>query len=457
MATDTDVFDNQRSPADNGPVVRDAQTNGSSSPAVDADAPTAAPADAASEPSTEAAAAGVEPDVLRAQLFHELAEFIRDCTAPPVLVGKWDFLGEQNSLLRIDMLPIEFVEVLAQNYSSEAVAELGLYERVDGELRLPSCLEGDAPLYVAIDEANRKLRFSRGNNLLFPLTRTAADHALERIPPDSTQATDTLFIADSQDAVEVMQQLGLRAVSAEGLDALGRQNVQGIFSGDQRSDFGWGYYLLLMDFDLTRLENRPTPGIGKVITRLADAELVYDIDPARRFGVCRPNRDEFQSLERATIFGDSAKICELFEKWSAAAKSVRINSWRTHFDVAPTSFSAAKAELTRGLRQKNDVCRRVEVFAALSAYCAAGAESVITKFAKAIDGARDPFEQVELMAAAGYAEIFFATDPLVRAAEAVLAGQTPPSPLELQEEMFERRQQCLIEVRRICRDRRGKR
>ena len=131
------------------------------------------------------------------------------------------------------------------------------------------------------------------------MTRTALDYALERIPPDSTQAPVTLFVVESQDAVEVMQRLGLRAVSSEGLEALGRDDVQRLFSGDQRSDFGWRYYLLLVDFDVARLENRPTAAIGEVIKRLADAADVYGIDPARRFGVCRPSAHEFQVLERA--------------------------------------------------------------------------------------------------------------------------------------------------------------
>ena len=87
------------------------------------------------------------------------------------------------------MPPSEFVAALEQDYPVEALTELGLYERVDDELRLPSWLDGDAHLYVTIDEDNRTIAFSRGNEFLFPMTRTALDYALERIPPDSTQAT----------------------------------------------------------------------------------------------------------------------------------------------------------------------------------------------------------------------------------------------------------------------------
>ena len=75
----------------------------------------------------------------------------------------------------------------------------------------------------------------------------------------------------------------------------------------------------------------------------------------------------------------------------------------------------------------------------------------------AIDRASDPFDQVDLMAAAGYAETFLDSDPLVRAAEAVLAGKNPPSAHELQDEVFEQRQRCMVELRRIRRDRKAKR
>ena len=81
--------------------------------------------------------------------------------------------------------------------------------------------------------------------------------------------------------------------------------------------------------------------------------------------------------------------------------------------------------------------------------------AVIEKFHKSIDCTTDPFDQVDLIAAAGYAETFLESDPLVRAGEAVLAGQTPPSAHELQDELFEQRQRCMVELRRIRRDRQG--
>ena len=168
-------------------------------------------------------------------------------------------------------------------------------------------------------------------------------------------------------------------------------------------------------------------------------------------------RTSFKCSSVRSSFEDSAQICQLFEKWSAAAKSVRINSWRTHFDTEAASFSVARAALTRALEQSNDIARRAEVLVALPAYRAAGKGAVMQKFYEAIDRASDPFDQVDLMAAADYAETFLDSDPLVRAAEAVLAGQTPPSARELQDELFEQRQRCMVELRRIRRDRKAKR
>ena len=87
----------------------------------------------------------------------------------------------------------------------------------------------------------------------------------------------------------------------------------------------------------------------------------------------------------------------------------------------------------------------------------AGKGTLIQKFYSAIDRASDPFDQVNLIAAAGYAETFLDADPLVRAAEAVLAGKNPPSARDLQDEGFEQRQKCMVELRRIQRDRQAKR
>ena len=224
--------------------------------------------------------------------------------------------------------------------------ELGLYERVDDEPRLPSWLDGDAPLYVAIDDDNSTITFSCRDKFLFPMSARRWILRLSAFRP-IPQATDTLFVVESLEAVEVMQRLGLRAVSSEGLEAIGRDDVLRLFAGDQRGDFAWRFQLVLLDFDLANLKNRPTDAIGEVIQRLADAADVYGIDPTRRFSVCRPSPHEFQLLERAVSFEDSTQICQIFNGWSAAAQGVRIDSWRTHFDSEAASFSQARSALTR--------------------------------------------------------------------------------------------------------------
>ncbi len=95
-----------------------------------------------------------------------------------------------------------------------------------------------------------------------------------------------------------------------------------------------------------------------MIKRLADAADVYRIDPARRFGVCRPNAADFQMLERALAFKDPTASRQLFEAWSVAAKSVRIDSWRAHFDTEVLSISRARGALTTAIHNPNDVARR---------------------------------------------------------------------------------------------------
>ena len=74
--------------------------------------------------------------------------------SPPYSLKNGTSLASKTNWLRIDMPPIEFVAALEQDYTVEFLTELGLYERVDDELRLPSWLDGDAPLYVTIDEDN---------------------------------------------------------------------------------------------------------------------------------------------------------------------------------------------------------------------------------------------------------------------------------------------------------------
>ena len=331
MPNNLDVADSERNPDDNGSISQDAQSTALSSPdAVNAGAPTASLAAADGEQPTEASAAGVEPNASETRAPHQkLWDIIKSCAAPDVLSTTWDFLGKHDNWLRIAMPPNDFVAALEQDYSVEALTELGFYERVGDSLRLPSWLDGDAHLYVAIDDDNSAITFSCRNKSLFPMRRTALDCGLERISQDSTQATDTLFVVESLEAVDIMRRLGLRAVSFDGLDEIGRGDVLRLFAGDQRSDFAWRFQLVLLDFDLANLKNRPTAAIGAVINPLSDATDLYGIDPPRRFSVCRPSPHEFQLLERAVSFEDSTQICQIFNGWSAAAQGVTIDNWRS--------------------------------------------------------------------------------------------------------------------------------
>jgi hypothetical protein len=413
--------------------------------------------DATAEQPTASAEAGAEPDADDFDNFHEFCAIIRSCTAPLSRSHKWQFLDEQTEFLRIEMPPAEFVAALEQDGTTDGLIGLGYYERAGEELRLPSWLDGDANLYVQIDKIKRTIKYSRGDGFLFPMKRTALDCAMERIPQDSAQATDTLFVVTSEDSVEVMQRLGLPAVSGEGLGALGIRDIERLFNAEQRTDCAWRFYLLLVDFDVARLDNRPTAIIGEVIDRLAAAANLYGIDPARRFGVSRPSADEFHLLEQAISFQDSSQIGELFKKWSAAAKSATINNWQKHFDAKAPTFSVTRAELAHALRETNVITRRVKVLDAYSAYRLAACGTVLPKLCKDVDRASDPFDQLDLIAAVGYAEAFFNSDPLVRAAEAILEGQTPPSIRELEDESLQQRQRYLTELRRIYRDRKAKR
>jgi hypothetical protein len=447
--------DNESHCADSGPTPDGPINVSDAAQRFEAELRAAAPVDATCEHNHEAAAPDVEPG--GADLngrFQDLCKIIQNCTAPKVRSKKWRFLEARP--LRIDMPPADFVAALEQDCTAEALIDLGLYERVGEELRLPGWLDGDAHLYVAIDKSNKTIKFTRGDHFLFPILRAAVDLALERIEPDSTQVPATLFIVDSDDSVEVLRQLGLPAVSGAGLEALGSQDIERIFSGDQRSDFAWRYYLLLLDLDVAGLDNRPTATIGEVINRLADAAEVYGIDPGRRFGVCRPSACQLHLLERTIAFEASAKICQLFEKWSAAAKSITINNWRTHFDAKAATFTVARAALIRALQMSHDISRRAAVLEALPAYRLATSGTIIPNFNKDFDRASHPMHQLESIAIVEYAENFFNGDPLVVAAEAVLKGQAPSSVCELENETLQQRQRSLNEIRRIYRDRKQK-
>lgn len=456
---DTDDAANFQVDSHDEPNVAGARDNVASPPwAVEANASTASAPDVAAQPSTDPATPGVDARAAQRRFrIQEFRECILSCTAPLLRGEPWSFLDQDDKWLRIDMSTVEFIEVMREQCTAELLVDSGMCEYADDVLRPAAWLDGDASLYVALDDDQETFRFRMGGEFLFPMTKTARDYALERIPLESTQTPITLFVVDSQEAAEILQLLGLVAVTYEGLDDLGYEDVERLFESDDRSDCRWRYYLVLLDFDVVRLDNRPVAAIGEVIRRLADAAEVYDLDPARRFAVCRPSAQDFHVLERAVAFKDAARIRGQLESMSAAAKSTRIQIWQTHFVNQAVSFSAARQALARALQRSDHVCRRAEVRDALSAYREVGRQAVIEKFNAAVDSMRDPFTQVDLIAALECAEQYLNDDPLVRAAESVLADETLPSDRDIYEEMWEKRQRSLNELRRIRREIRTKR
>jgi hypothetical protein len=387
--------------------------------------------------------------------FDLYVETIKAYCEPRLTASAWSFLG-LDKRLRIDMPPSQFLASMEDEFGADALLEINFLEQAGEEVRPASVFNGDPPLYVVIDKQKRSLHFEHDGDLFF-LTGTALDFALERISPKSTLATQNLFVVGCEDDVEVIRALGLRAVTATGLDSLRRTEVARLFPDDPRTDVDWQYHLILLDFDVAKLKKTLSAAIAGVIERLADVADLYGIDPGRRFAVCRLTNDEFNELKLATTFEDSGRIRQLFEGWATNATRQKVDSWRIQSRRPAMTYSAASAALRRALEIQDGYLRRLEVGAALHPYRAAGQGNILAKLNEAVDGEADAFDQLELIAASGYAETFFENDPLLHAAEAVLAGKTPPSARELSEGLLNSRQRCMSELRRIHRGRRPKR
>jgi hypothetical protein len=386
----------------------------------------------------------------------ELWEVIESCAAPGMYPKQLDFLRRQDGWVRIDMEPAEFVAALEQDYSVRMMVTLHLREVVGGEIRLSSWLEGAGCLFAKIDDEG-SIRFSRRDNMLFPLGCTALDYALERVPPDANESQASLFIVDSRDSVEILQRLGLPAVTSDGLESLEAADIQKMFDGDPRSDYGWRHFLVLLDFDVANFTNQPTAAMGAVIERFADTADVYRIDPGRRVALCRLSADEFHRLERAAKLKDAEQVRQIIEDCATAARGLKIDCWRSFLSAKAPSLSEARAALIRALGRPDDPLRRSTVRDALAEYLAAVKRTVTDRLWTDIDHAGDPIEQLKGMEAAYYADVFLANDPLIRLAEAVLAGRDLPSARELQDDAFEKLQKCMAGFRRIYRERKPRR
>jgi hypothetical protein len=113
--------------------------------------------------------------------------------------------------------------------------------------------------------------------------------------------------------------------------------------------------------------------------------------------------------------------------------------------------------LASAIKRSDGLIRRTELIDALAAYRDAGREAVLQKFYQAVDRTNDPFIQIDLIAATGYAQDYLDNDPLIRAAEGLLADHRLPTFDDLHDELFEKRQKSLTELRRIRRDSKSKR
>jgi hypothetical protein len=310
----------------------------------------------------------------------------------------------------------------------------------------PTAIGATAPPSTPADQGTDAIVKSSGH------TRTAVDLARERIPRNSKLQTTVLYVAATPQDVEVIRGLGLISVASEGLESLDRNDVERLFAGESSRDDEWRHWLLLMDFNVAARQRQRTSQIGGVIRRLANAADLYQIDPRRRFGVCRPVRKDIEHFFVASEFSDPSTIRQLLEKWAKSAKSSK-RSWRSHFPTARPTYSAARSGLARALERFPDFPDIIQLSRALREYRAAYNSLVLKKFLALADSANDAFEQIDLTRAVELAETVLATDPPVVAAERVLAVQAPLDFRELPEKTLDTRVKSLCELRRIRHDR----
>jgi len=379
----------------------------------------------------------------------DLRRVIMAYTVSTVWSDKWAFLDEQTGWHRIEMPASEFVDVLADHYSPDSLRELGLLEHVGDELRLAGCPDGEGELRVKFDDEQCPIRFTTASEFLFPLSHSAIDYARQRIATDSGEQTTALYVVETEESADLIRQLRLPSVTSQGLEQLDRHQIQDLFSGNRRSDLDWRYFLVLVDFDIETLTNQPVPSVAGVVKRLNHAASVYQIDPARRFAVCRPSTSDFEMLELAVDFADRDRIRHLFDAWSNAAREISFVNWPNHAITKPSSIANARSALRRLLESPHASLLQNKLRAALTEYRCAGKDAIIEKLSAAADSTENPFEQVDMISAVRYAEIIFEHDLLVRRAEAVLAGRRIEHTEELDESTIRMVQKSINEVRRI--------
>jgi hypothetical protein len=382
-------------------------------------------------------------------------QIVASFTEPRTTSPAWKFLNPETRP-RIDVAPSELIRALQLEHDDAYLVALGLLVQVGDEYQPAGCfVDSEPPWYLTTNPETGRFRYEHDHGDLFLRHETASDLALRRTSFETTLNTTNVFVVGGEDDAEVVRALGLHAVPSKGLEALRRADVNEIFPDDLRSDSGWKYHLNLLHFELARLTNTPSAAIAEVIQRLADIQRVYSIDPGRRFTVVRPTDDQFEELRLATTFEDPVRIRQLLEGWATTARGREAVDWRSESRPPTTTFSAAIAALRSALAQTDLFRRKIEVSAALPIYKATGLQPVLDRIDVATNRAVG-LERLELIAAGNLAAAYLASDPLVVAAEAVLADKPAPTP-ELCAQTLSNQMKIMTELRRLHRDRGSKR
>jgi hypothetical protein len=413
-------------------------------PVAPAPEPASASAEAASDLLTPPAVKLSEPapdrvGAIEAERFSELSQVVTAYTVP-WSPRRWDFLPNEMGA-RIEASPLEFVKLLENEFGKSILTELGLHEQVGDELRLPACFVEDADLYVTIDKENRTFKFRAIHQPEVP--RRALDYALVQATQEC--APYIVFVTDSESSADILRLLGLHSVTCDGLESLVKSDLDKIFDAGRDLELRWRYYLILLDFDVVCLQNKPTDAIGEVIRWLADAEQAFRIDLARRFAVCRPDAIDFERLDKAIAFKDAVQVTRVFQQWSIIARAAKVASWYSYVETGPITFSAAHEELQRAIELPMPLARQtIEI--ALSSY-----RDTYRRFIRQLRNEAqreaDVYEKIEKLAGVAAAEAFFDVDLLVQAAEFVLENQIRPPMHELRQQALEQQMRYLSSFR----------
>jgi hypothetical protein len=370
--------------------------------------------------------AGGEAARNRKRNFEATKAMITPCLVVPP--RNWEFLFAPDRRAEVDMDTAEFFAIVEEGWGEDRLLESRIYERCGDTVRLADRMDVDAPLFVTFDEEEGEVYFTWNEDSLFSLACTALEYATAANSAESAGQENQLFVCDSPDAARIVQRLGLPAVSCDGLEAIGHQDIKRLF-GDGHRGHGWKYFLVLLDFDLCQLDPQPTAALADVIARLTDAADVYGVDLSERFAVCRPNASEMQRLRRAVGFADPSAVRQLLDEWAAHAVNSPISDWQGLLHTEGVRLSTARAELKRAIAfgRRDPSARQSRVEAALQDYKTALEAKIVQPFDTQLDTVADGYEALEIMHTRDIASSVLQTDLLLCEAEAVIADAPPPT------------------------------